>query len=222
MLLRDVQRLQALRAMQDFLDDNTRALRGFDSGGARPALDEVTEQLGLLHVGQNTHDIRARGERHNEGGLSNALRRKFFRVLVDAAKVKQSGLEKLRPIKFPYRRTNTTALVHLARGAIAAARPVTDAIDRYIGPGWLDKFAAATARLEASTDVKVGSRVGRVGATGEIATLIKRARLAVSVVDALVVAHLPERHALLAEWKPLVRAFRSAGRKKKAAKSGGS
>ena len=221
MLLRDVQRLQALRAMQDFLDENTRALRGFDSGGARPALDEVTEQLGLLHVGQNTHDIKARGERRNEGALSNALRRKFFRVLVTAAKVKKSGLEKLRPVKFPYRRTNTTALVHQARAVITTARPFTREIERYIAPGWLKQFELAVDKLEASTDVKMGSRVRRVGATGEIEALIKRARLTVGVVDALVVGHLSVRHALLAEWKPLVRAFRSAGRKKKASKSGG-
>ena len=222
MLLRDVQRLTALRAMQDFLDASARALRGFDSGGARDALDEVTERLGLLHIGQNTHDIRARGERYNERGLSNTIRRKFFRVLVDAAKVKKSGLEQLRPIKFPYRRTNTTALVLEARAVITTARPFTREIDRFIGPGWLDKFEAAATRLEASTDMKGGSRVRRVGATGAIDVLIKRARLVVSAVDALVVRHLPDGHALLAEWKSLVRAFRSAGRKKKAGKSRGS
>ena len=138
-----------------------------------------------------------------------------------AAKVKQSGLEKLRPVKFPHRRTNTTALVTNARAAITAARPFSREIDLYIGPGWLDTFAAAADKLEASTDIKAGSRVRRVGATDEIEKLIKRARLSVSVANALVVGHLPDRHPLLAEWKPHVRAFRSAGRKKKAGRPDG-
>lgn len=168
-----------------------------------------------MSAGQGTHDVRTRGERHNEQGLANKLRRNYFRVLINWSKVKDSGFSELSGIKFPYRRTNPSRLVVDARAIIRAARPFSPAIERVLGRGWLDEFAAAADVLEQSTDVKFGSRHRRVGATAAIESLIKRARVVVSAVNAMVVAHLPEKSPLLDEWKVPLREFRSAGRKRK-------
>lgn len=201
--------------MQVFLDNHAAELRGFDSGGARRELDDVTDRLVTFADAQGSEDYRTRGERHNEQVLANALRLKYFRILTRLSKLKRGPFESLRTIKFPFRRTNTAKLVTDAREAIAIARPLKDAIEKIAGRGWLADFAAATNALQESTTVKLGSRASRVGATGAIEALIKRAGASVAVVNALVVARLPEKSALLTEWQVHVRAFRGAGRKPK-------
>src|SRR5690242_10883211 len=108
MLLRDTQRLTALRAMQVFLDAHETELRGWDSGGARKSLDQITERLGTLAVKQEAEGLSSRGERHNETVLANRLRRNFFRPIIDAARAMGEKIDLPKSIPFPHRRTNTT------------------------------------------------------------------------------------------------------------------
>ena len=223
MRLRDTQRVQALRGMQRFLDDHHAELEGCDSGGARPQLDEITARLDKLAVAQGSLGTRARGERLNEAKLAEGLRRMYFRPIkaIDNG-FKQKGTLSIGAIPFPHRRPQTTRLVMQARALIAVLQPHEAAfVAAGMGPGFLEMFEEDVAELEGSTSIKGRSQAAKVGATAAVARGIKRARLVVATIDSLVVAHLGEGHPLLGEWRPLVRAFRNAGRKRKAAKRPG-
>lgn len=201
--------------MQAFFNRNAEELRGFDpKGGARRAFDRVTDRLASLHLTQAESDIGTRGQRYNEAVLADRLRFHYFRPLTRVAKAMKPKVEVLCAITFPYRRTNTTALVQRARAAIAVARPHQEALERMTGRGFLDGFLRAAAELEGATSDKSSHRTRRTGATSNFAPAIKQARLEVSAMDALLHAHFRDRHPLLTEWRALVREFRSAGRKR--------
>lgn len=212
MLQRDVRQVAELRQMQQFFDDHAAALRGWDRGPLRQSLDDVTEQLWALAVRQEAEEQGSRGERMNETALANQLRYRYFLPLVRIAATKEFRNTVLRKVKFPHRRSNTTSLVLLARATIGVAAPHERELEAAIAKGFLRKFAAAAETLEASTGAKLGARRTRFGATSAIAKLIKHARVVVDVVDAMLKAHLPENHPLVAEWNIVLRRYRAAGR----------
>ncbi|MFI5312018.1 MAG: hypothetical protein ACHQQ3_12335, partial [Gemmatimonadales bacterium] len=209
MLLRDTQRLAALRDIRRYFDRNHGPFAAYNASGSRTSLDTLTEELGTLAHEHEEHRIGARAERAREVRLADELRRKHFRVIVDAQALLEDSLPGLGRIRFPRRRTNSTVLATRARALARALRRHTKVFLEFgLKPDFLARLRADAAALKAAVLAKGAHRGARLRTTHAIADAVSRARHQVRVADAFVRAAVEPGSPLLAEWQALCRAFR--------------
>jgi hypothetical protein len=208
-LARDSRRLGALRDIQQWFDVEDTDLRAVSRSAMRRALDAAVVDLVTNATLQGQSRILARGERDRERRLANALRVKFFRPIVKIVRGQEDELRSLGPIRYPWRRTNTTAL---ATDAHSVAKLVSRKAHVFIRIGmhgqFVARFHAAADELVQSTTAKGAYRGNGVKATKAIALALSEARLVVSALDAMVCAVLEPEDRRLTEWRALLRAFR--------------
>ena len=214
MLLRDAQRLAALRDIGVFLDKNDATFEEFNGTASRRSLDDLTELLGRLAQEDEEHRIGAPGARALEIRLSNDLRRKGLRPIVDIQRLREDELPRLGRIPFPHRRTNSTRLVTDARTVAGLVRPHAKVfIEAGLKPDFIARLRADAKELKAAIVAKGAHRTGRVKTTRAIALAVKRARVQVRVADSFVRAAVEPDSPLIAEWRSLCRAFRRPTRR---------
>lgn len=219
MLLRDAQRLAALRDIQRFLDAPGATFASYNAGGSRRSLDGVIARLAALAREDEAHRIGALGAREQELRLADDLRRKYFRPIVDIQAQRPDELAGLGAIRFPWRRTNSTKLVTMAR---AVARVVRPRAEVFIAVGlkadFLARMRADAEALKAAVIAKGAHRSGRRKAARAIEQTVAQARRAVRVADAFVLEAVEPDSPLVAEWRQLCRAFRRPARRSAASR----
>jgi hypothetical protein len=213
-LLRDSQRLAALRDMQRYFDTNDATFTVYNASGSRASLDEVCERLGDLARAFEVHRIGARGALEQERLVSDDLRRKLFRPIVDIQRLRADALPRLGRIHFPWRRTNSTKLAVMARSAARVLRPHAKVfIETGLKPDFLARLRAGAAELKAAVVAKGAHRTAGVRTTRAIEQALAQARRRVNVADAFVREAVEPGSPLIAEWRSLCRAFRRPTRK---------
>ena len=198
--------LTALRQGLHFLVTNATALGTVNTSGARAALDTLTASIATLAEVQDTHRIQVSGERTHELRLAEELRRKYLRPIVSIAKAQLADVPQLSNVTLPKGGGNTMALVSQARGMGDAVKPYAQVfVASGMAPDFLDQLRSATDQVVQAVESKGEHRTGRTKATDAIDKVVKQARHAVGVLDALVRAELDPSDPILTEWKSALR-----------------
>ena len=203
---RYTQFLTALRQALHYLTTNATALGTVPTSGARAALETLTTSIATLAEAQDTHRIQVSGERTNELRLAETLRRKHLRPIVRIARAMLADVPQLSNVSLPPGKGNTTALVSRARGMGDAVQPYAEVfVDSGLAPDFLDRLRTATEQLVQAIESKGEHRTARTRATDAIDKVVKKARHAVGVLDALIRAELDPSDPSLTEWKSALR-----------------
>ena len=206
MLTRQKDLLGRFVGVQEFLDCHDGVLGTINQSGARQALDDVVLQLDRQAVDQDAGFVTGKAELSRERAHREALRTNHMRPIAAIARARLHEVGNLEAFALPDTRTASTALVAAAAAmADAASGHIQVFIDLGLPKDFVTSLLAAAARLQASVDVRAHSRKLHVDATAGLAREQRRGRLAVRVLDALIVPQLGRHRLLLAQWRRVKR-----------------
>lgn len=202
--------LAALETARQFLDAKAALLGPINSTGARKTLDEVTETLKQLDQQQGQHRELAKGQRKVELQLAEAFRRKYLRPVIEIAQAKlPEETELLSDIRLPRGTLSGTGMASRGHQIASLAEPFAKVfVDAGLPATFVADTHAAADGLAVAVSTKGTHRAGRQGATDGIAKVVRKARRAVRVLDAMVKANLSLGEPLVTEWRAAVRVIR--------------
>jgi hypothetical protein len=213
MQFRYTQFLAALSQAQGFLDTNGTVLGAINQGGARRALDDCTAALAHLAATHEVQRMRQAAEVQSEHQLARRLRRRYLRPISLIARAHVRDVPEFeRMTSVPHKEN---AMETISRARAVAERIVGHEalfVDRGFEPGFLSSIEAATASLARAVATKGESRSNRVKTTVAIFEEVRKARQAVTILDAFVRGAISDTEPVLAGWKNACRVIRATQR----------
>lgn len=203
--------LEALHAVQAFLDKHADVLGAINTSGARKNVDDIAAELQAHAVQQDGGLRKSVGETSKQRELRLALRF-AMRPIAEVAAAKLREAPQFAALRLPSWKRRGMAMV-------AAAHAMADAAVGHgeiftaagLPAGFIDQLRNAAEALSASFGVRRDGQTARMGATRGLRETERRGRLALRVVDSLVVPALGHDEALLAAWRGARRIQRKPG-----------
>jgi hypothetical protein len=209
----EANQLQALRAVQSFLDRHRHTFPDIATGGARRRLDDVLASLEQHVAEQAGSELGARVHTQRYRALRRRLLRTRMAPIALIARAAEPPVPELDPFRLPRGKPTAGRLAAVAHGMAEAAAPYAET---FTSAGLPDDFIdqtvrAADAMLEALT-AREKERGRHRGATQGIRTKLASARRIVRVLDAFVTSACEDDAALLAGWASARHVRRTARR----------
>ncbi len=192
--------LNALVRAQHFLDANADAPAAVNTS-TRKQLDDVVKQLSDYSVTQDSADRGGRGETARQHALRLTLRRSYMRPVAKLAQLELRSVPEFVALTLPPTTTPPQRLVAAAYAmAEAAGAHAQVFVDNGLPSTFADDLRTAAATVLTSVAGRGQPQNRRAGATVGLVEEEKRGRVILHVLDALILAHLPDNPPLLAEW----------------------
>ena len=193
--------LEALHAVQVFLDTHPEALDEVNKSGARKNLDDVAAELQTHAVRQDGGRRKAIGETAHQRELRLALRF-AMRPIVEVGSAKLRETPQFAALRMPPYRMRGMAIVAAAHAMADAATPNTAIFNEAGLPAdFIEKLRRAADAVSASYDTRRDGQTARMGATRGLKEAERRGRQALRILDTLVVPVLGRDDALIAAWR---------------------
>lgn len=192
--------LEALHAVQMFLDKHGEVLAEVNTSGARAHIDEVAAELEAMARQQEGGLMKARGETARQRELRELLRR-HMRPIAAVAEARLREVPQFTSLRMPDRRLQGTAIVVAARGMAEAALPYVEEFRQSgLHEQFIERLRQAADALSASLDKRRVSQTARTGATQGLADAERRGRQALKIMDALVTLAIGDNEVLMRGW----------------------
>lgn len=193
--------LEALRAVQVFLDKHGEALDAINKSGARKNLDAVAAELQAHGVQQDGGRRKALGETAHQRELRLALRF-AMRPIAEAATARLRETPQFAAFRLPSYRLKGMAMVAAAHAMADAAMPYMETFtDAGLPSEFVEQLRRAADALSACYDSRRDGQTARMGATQGLREAERRGRQTLRILDSLVVPVLTLDDALLAAWR---------------------
>ena len=206
-------RIESLRAVQNFLDDNAHRLGDINDSGARRTLDGVVRDTLICAVDQKGEELRARSETQRYQSLRRVLVRNHLLPLVRTAQCELADRPGLEAFRMPRGNPGAVRLAAEARG-FAKSAAAFSAI--FIAAGakatFLADLNAATDAMMESFHARSQHRGKRYGATRGLANKLRAGRKLVLLLGTRVRIAVEDDAELLAAWSAISRTKRIARR----------
>lgn len=213
---RDTAILEALVAIQSFLNDQKKPLGDLAESAPRKVLDNILSELRTQAIEQQVGQVIARGETLRQAQLRQQLRRRHLRPIAAVANIVLPQVRGLRIWAVPSMKISSVDLIAAANATATAAKAREAAfIAGGLRPGFVDRLQAATAALENSLNVREINAGRSQHATRALGILRRRGLLMIHLVDALIAEKCEFDDDLLDEW----RRVKAVGRKRRPAES---
>lgn len=211
---RQANRLQALRAADEFLSANAAAFDAVANSGIRRRLARTIAALDAIVAEQAASTFAAQGRTSRYRALRRALIRDHMAPIACIAQADLIPTPMVDALRMPKYNWSAARLAAAAHGMALAAAPFSaDFVWAGLRPGFVqDLAAAADAMGQALTD-RALSRGRVTGATTGLAETLASARRLVDAIDALLKGALVHDPALLAAWTHVKRVRNVASRR---------
>ena len=194
--------LAALRRIQVFLDAHSDRVAVVNAGGARSALNDVTQKLETLVDVQDQTPFVRKSEMEAEIKARTDLRDKHMRPIARIAKLELRSVQEFPQLKLPHVSVDSQTLIAWARAmATAAGKYSQTFITNGLAADFVAALVAATEPVQQALDLREAGRARRVGATEGLRQETTRAIGVIGVIDALVTRELAGDQGLTQEWK---------------------
>jgi hypothetical protein len=191
----------ALRRVQDYLDQHAEVVGTLNSSEGRKQLDASLVRLTTLLNEQGSAGLVMSGQASRARSLSTDLKVRHMRPIAAFARTRLRGVPDFAALTRPDSSLQGKALVHAARAMATAAAPYADALTKGGFPA--DTVAqlgtAATAMSEALVE-RANTKVGRVGATKGITESLRAGIEAVAMLHAVISKQFAADPTFLAGW----------------------
>lgn len=181
---------------------------------ARARLDEAVTLARACAGTQYAAPAMHRSAVARQAALVEEIRITHMRMLVTIARdlTERAVDPNLPPLRMPSGKPGVLDLVHRCDAMIAIARPHAPVFIAHGMPAdFLERFADARDGLTELTNVRTTHATDRVHARVELRQQLRRARLAVDHLDAIVRSAFRRDDAVLAAWKSAKRVHRMPG-----------
>ncbi|MGH7619627.1 MAG: hypothetical protein ACREPM_20635 [Gemmatimonadaceae bacterium] len=206
MKLTQAHSLEALRAVQRFLDDNDAALPGVSATGARRKLDQIVSTLDTHAATQVGAHLAAQMSTRTQETLEVVLRRDHMTPIARIARAELPRSAELAPLRLPRGRQTIDRLAALAEGMADVAESHHDVfVDAGLPPDFADRLRTAAADMLTSRKDRTLRRGDRAGATVGLRQTLSAGRRIVGVLDAFVQTALAGDPPLRAAWTAIKR-----------------
>lgn len=204
-------RIESLRAVQGFLDDNAHRLGDVNDSGARRTLDGVLRDTLRYAVDQRGEELRALSETQRYQSLRRVLVRNHLLPLVRTAQCELADRPELEVFTMPRGNPAAMRLATEAHGFALSAVPFS-AI--FIAAGakatFIADLNAATDAMMESFHARFQHRIRRYGATRGLAIKLRAGRKLVLLLGTRVRIAVEDDAELLAAWSTISRTKRIA------------
>lgn len=199
-------RVQALRAVEGFLADNSAALPTVANSGSRRKFDRLMADIKRHIADQSGAELTAKIKTKKIHALRRALVRDQMKPIARIAAAELPDRPELYPLRLPRGTPSLQRLIAYARGMAKLAKTHADVfIDEGLPHDFLARFADATKAVGQAATERMSARGARSGATKGLETQLGRARKEVGVLDAFISTALQDDAALLTNWKTIKR-----------------
>jgi hypothetical protein len=191
----------ALRRVQDFLDQHAEVVGPLNGSEGRKQLDVALDRLGTFGNEQGSADLVMSGQASRARSLSMDLKVQHMRPIAAFARTRLRGVPDFAALTRREPNLQGKRLVNAARALATAAAPHADALTKGGFPA--DTVAQLGAAASAVSDALVeraNTKVGRVGATKGIADSLSSGMEAVAMLHAVVGKQFAGDHTFLAGW----------------------
>ena len=197
--------LETLRAVQQFLDDNTAAVGpGLDS--SRRSLDDAATNLAAYVVHQDGGARGVLGATQKLRALRTGLRFDHMRPIAEIAKRKLPAKPEFMALKLPLANVSTAGLIAAAQAmADTAALHAQTFIDLGLAPDFIARLRASANELIQTMGARSQHRLKRSGATTGLAAEDKQGRSIIKLLDSLVRPRIRSNATLIGAWNAAIR-----------------
>ena len=193
--------LQALRGVQEFLDEHAAKLGVIVNSGARKKLDAQVEALNLHVLTQSQSDLTSQGATQKQNALRHTVLHDHMAPIARIARAELPDTPEVEPLRMPQERLSTERLYATAIGMAKAAELHVDVfVSAGLAEDFVERLRAAADLMRSKIDLRTKSRGIRRGATQGVDELIRAALNTVRILDAFVRSALRNDPALLANW----------------------
>lgn len=206
-------RLQSLRAVEEFLSANAAVLDEVVNTGTRKQLAAMLAALDIIVTEQAGSSVIAQGGTRRYRALRQALVRDHMAPIARIARAELPATPGMDALRMPKHNWSAERLAAAAHGMAQAAAPfAADFVTAGLRGDFIARLTAAADAMVQSLSDRAQTRGRLTGATKGLATSLASARKLVDVIDALVRSALLDDPALLASWKHVKRVRRVASR----------
>ncbi len=187
----------------------------FDVGPARATLRDAIKRAAAYAATQDGAPAMNRGERSRQQQQVTRIRDRHMRPLVVIARGQEdpeTAVATRAAFRLPKVSISIIAFLTACDGMIETARNYREVfVAEGRPPDFLKRFEAARDELQETVDRRGKLRADRVGAGAGVRMQLRRARLAVAVLDAAVRSAFEGEEAMLAEWRSAKRVRQRPG-----------
>ena len=210
MQIRQGNTVRSLRAVEDFLDDNSATFPDIATSGARKKLGGAIATLSAHATDQSGSTISAQSGTQKTRALRAVLRGNYMAPIARIARADLPNTQELLPLRAPRGNPTTEKLAVAARGMAQAAAPYADVfISAGLPPDFIARLNAASDAMLQSIDQRSKNQGRTSGATKGLSATLRVARQTVHILDSFVRVALADDPALLANWNRIKRVQRS-------------
>lgn len=213
MRTKEANQLEALRTVQEFLDEQQNRLPTVATSGARRQLDEALARLAQHADDQTSSAAWSRNCTKKYHALRRRLIRAHLLPIALIARTTQPPLSELVQLRVPRRKPTAQQLAAAAHAMAEAGKPHADV---FIAAGMPVDFIAqlerASAAMMAELEERTQQRARHRIATEALRSGITSARRVVEVLDAFVRSACEQEVEIIAGWESATHVRRSAHR----------
>jgi hypothetical protein len=211
---RQARTLESFVRVQSFLEKHPLPAP-FDVGPARATLRDAIKRASAYAATQDGAPAMNRGERHRQQQQVTRIRDRHMRPLVTIARSQEdpeTAAATRAAFRLPKVSISITAFLAACDAMIDTARKYREMfVAEGRLPDFLTRFEAARDELQETVDRRAKLRGDRTGAGAGVRVQLRRARLAVGILDAAVRATFEGNEAMLAEWRSAKRVRQRPG-----------
>jgi hypothetical protein len=177
----------------------------FDIGPARATLRDAINRAAAYAATQDGAPAMNRGERHRQQQQVTRIRDRHMRQLVVIARSQEdpeTAVATRAAFRLPKVSISIAAFLAACDGMIETARKYREVfVAEGRPPDFLARFEAARDELQETVERRAKLRGDRTGAGAGLRVQLRRARLAVAILDAAMRSAFEGEEAMLAEWR---------------------
>jgi hypothetical protein len=191
-----------LRRVQQFLDSHADVVGTINQSTVRRELDAAYADAIAMVNEQGSRTRTGRGERSHQVALERSLKRLHLTPIVTFARASLRGVPNFSALTPNVQPLAGDPLVKAANALITAAEPYSATFIEGHFPGdFIAQARLAVNALQTSMETRSHDTVRRIGATKQINESVKRGRLAIAKLDALLARILVSNPRLEVEWR---------------------
>jgi len=202
MLYRQRKTIETLRHVQVFLDEHDDRLHAINAGGARKALDDITDTLVGLAMKQDPIRFQRQSKIEEERRARFELRENQMKPIAKISALELPTIAEFARLRLPPKSAGSPTYLTWGREmAKAAELHAPMFLANGLAEGFISQLLAAVDKLQHANDQRCSMHASRIGATERIRTETRRAMRVIGVIDALVVRELADDGQLAREWQ---------------------
>jgi hypothetical protein len=191
MLKVQVARLEALQAVQQFMDTNAAVLGAVNQSRARATLDGIVTRLRGQRALQHGAREQATSRTDHLGELRDVLKIEHMQPIATIAASKLAATPDITKLRMPRGHVSTLRLVAAGEAMAAAAEKYKQVfLDEQLPQDFVEQLRTAATGVEQALVARTGSRAEQVQATEGTADLCARGAAVVKVLNSLVLKQL--------------------------------